>query len=289
MSPTPKSVAAALGFSAVACALSLYAAVVPASPQHSVDPADEVLDRLHGIEERLAELERRSTERTTPVLGVSSSGAERMPADLDARLDKLEAELSGNKKGSNGDAAAATEVAATGTAPDGTQLTKSGRPKRGTPQHLEWARQRVLDPNLSAMERSEALGEVQKHGAEAYTEEIVQAMVVIGQTHEDPEVRENVWRQFDGATNPTLAVALRQALATDAAPGVRREAAEALDRFRDDPAVRAALEHAAQHDPDEKVRWEALRSLRKPMKSRSRAEAATPPGGGNAAPSGGGN
>jgi len=265
MSSTPRPVAAAFVLSAVALALSLFAVLAPAAPVSTADRADAFEARLTQLESRLDDLAGPSA--AAPILATSSASP-RLPADLDARLERLEAQLDDRAGADDGTAPAGAAVAREGLAAGGdAQLTKSGRPKRGTPQHLAWARERVLDASLGPKERSDALGEVQKHGAEAFTEDVVQAMVVLGQTAEDPEVRENVWRQFDGARNPTLGIALRQALATDAAPGVRREAAEALDRFRDDPVVRAALEHAAQHDADEQVRWEALRSLRKPMKS----------------------
>jgi hypothetical protein len=274
MSSNSKLGAAALVLSSVACALSIYVALTQAAPAPS-DDTEALQARIAGLEHRLEELAEAGAP-DVPVLAAESASP-RTPADLDARLDRLEAGLA--DKGAD-QVDRQTETAAVagpaGAADDDAQLTKSGRPKRGTAQHLQWARQRVLDQSLTPMERSEALGEVQKHGADGFSEDVVQAMVVLGQTAADPEVRENVWRQFDGARNPTLGIALRQALATDAAPGVRREAAEALDRFRDDPVVRAALEQAAQSDADEKVRWEALRSLRKPMKSQPAA-----PGGGS--------
>jgi len=249
---------------AIACGLSLIAMVRPpqAPVAHECD-AD-------ALRERVAELERQLAERSAvppPVLTSSSEG-DRTRADVDARVESLEqavasiARPAGNGESAPGDPAST----ATGAAGE-VKLTKSGRPKRGTPEHLSWAKQRVLDPNLTPAERSDALGEIQKHGPEAYTDDVIQSMVVLGQSAEDPKVRENIWRQFDGAKSPVLASALRQALSGDGNADVREEAAEALDHYRDDPVIRAALEHAAANDPDEKVRWEALRALNKPLGS----------------------
>jgi hypothetical protein len=261
----------------VALALSVHVAFNAAPTAAPVDP------RFDQLETRLVDVERRLDAMGTgaaPAAEMTVADGRREPADVDARLQRIESELA--EKTAAAAVGSEDNLPATGKDPAAERapgMTKSGRPKRSNPQHLAWARQRALDPRVSPEERSDALGEIQKHGAEGYTDEVVHSMVALAQTAQDPKVRENIWRQFDGARNPVVSTALKQALAADAVADVRREAAEALDHYRDDPAVRAALEHAAQHDPDEKVRWEALRALRKPMKSQ-----AQPPGQPQASP-----
>lgn len=259
---------AALGLSALSCALSawiLLHAGSPAPDLHAPD-IDQLERRVRALEEALDD---RAAFPPAPLMEASAPTGERTPAGLDERLRELEARVGGI--GGPGESEATDDdsvdpAAQAASATEEAKKTKPDRPKRGTPEHLAWARHRVLDPALTSMERSDALGEIQKHGADGYSDEVVQAMIVLGQTDEDPKVRANVWRQFDGARNGRLANALVHALGSDRDADVRREAAEALDNLRDDPSVRAALEQAAQQDSDERVRWEALRSLRKPKK-----------------------
>lgn len=256
---------------AVSCALSAFA-LMAADGAAPASGSAATPERTQGLEERVALLERRLDDLAqlpaAPLMEVSGGTGDRMRADLDSRLAELEQRVV--EDGSTGAATDGTHAAAAGEEPEGAPeeggKRASGRPKRGTAQHLTWARQRTLDVNLTPIERSDALGEIQKHGADGYTDDVVHSMIVLGQTSEDPKVRANVWRQFDGAHNPQLSSALVQALTSDQHPDARREAAEALDHFRDDPGVRSALERASQQDTDQEVRWEALRALRKPMK-----------------------
>jgi hypothetical protein len=263
MSSTQKAAALALVVAVASAALAITALLKAPRATHGAPPAASSDGRVDELEVRLADLERRMRELGSigaVPLAEGSPVGERTAADVAARLANLEAKLAVGAER----AAAAPAEAEAAEALEQERAIARGRPKRGTPEHLAWARERVLDPNLAPMERSQALGEIQKHGAEAFAEDIVHAMVDLGQAAPDPKVRENVWRQFDGAKHPVLTAALVQALSADSDADVREEAAEALDNLRDQPSVRAALERASQSDADERVRWEALRALRKP-------------------------
>lgn len=90
---------------------------------------------------------------------------------------------------------------------------------------------------------------------------ILHDVIRLAQTSPHGELREDVWRQLDGVTEPILLAALLDALAHDAHAGAREEAAESLAPFLPGTTVESALRLAAEHDPDSGVRKQASDSL----------------------------
>ena len=119
----------------------------------------------------------------------------------------------------------------------------------------------ILDPAATVAEVL-AAHESLRGVEDAYTPDVVAVLMELGDTHADPEVRGDVWRLFDGRTHlPELVPSLLRALG-DADFRVRREAAETLGNYADDPVVLAALRRIAESDPSPEVRERALRTLR---------------------------
>ena len=129
--------------------------------------------------------------------------------------------------------------------------------------------QRILNPQLSELEKLEAWEALRNLGKDAWTDAVVFEMSQIGRTSQDPEVRADVWRQADAeAKSPALVPALLLALANDSVADVRSEAAETLEGYTSDPAVVQALEHAKRSDQSEAVKRSAGRSLERGRRSK---------------------
>lgn len=128
-----------------------------------------------------------------------------------------------------------------------------------SPEQLEEARSTIL---AAAPEQEKLVAwRLLRNHPEARTDAVVQEMARIGGTSEDAATRADVWRQAHSEPHPLLRQPLLTALVADPDADVRDEAAETLDRYRDDPDVIRALEAAAAQDESAGVRARALRSL----------------------------
>jgi HEAT repeat protein len=126
---------------------------------------------------------------------------------------------------------------------------------------LAQMRQAAINPQASVEERLAALRALRT--ADARTPDVVQAMLQLEATSTDAKVRADIFRQLSGVRDPVLKPHLINGMLKDQDPKVREEAAETLGPFWSDPYVQSALKAAAQNDPDEKVRKQALESLEK--------------------------
>lgn len=148
-----------------------------------------------------------------------------------------------------------------------------------TVERIQTRETRVRVAQATLVDESSELDEIlQAHAdlrkaPDAYTPEMIEILRDIGETHEDPSVRADVWRNFDGTTEvPELVPALLEAM-DDAAEGPRSEAVETLGRYADDLDVLEAIRRAAEHDASEAVRAKAARTLRRYEQARRRAAA----------------
>lgn len=124
------------------------------------------------------------------------------------------------------------------------QDASSGRPVEHGPERLaeEESRQIITDPSASESDKLKAWASL-RFTADAYTDEVVAQMVLIGLNAVDPVVRADVWRQADGSTkHEGLVPALLQALQVDPVDSVREEAAETLVEYVDRPHVLATIQ-----------------------------------------------
>lgn len=119
----------------------------------------------------------------------------------------------------------------------------------------------ILDPNATEEEKLSAHRQLRRV-EDAYTPGMIDALVNLGQTAQDPDVRASTWTQFDGSTiAPEVLPHLMNAARGDSAYQARREAAETLGNYTEDPGVIALLEDLAQNDPHQEVRERARRTL----------------------------
>jgi hypothetical protein len=123
------------------------------------------------------------------------------------------------------------------------------------------SRQVAINPQASSADRVAALRALR--AANARTSDVVQAMLQLQASSDDPNIRADVFRQLSGVSDPVMKPHLINGVLKDADPKVREEAAETMAPFWSDPYVQAALKSAAQNDPDEKVRQQAKEILEK--------------------------
>jgi hypothetical protein len=123
------------------------------------------------------------------------------------------------------------------------------------------SRQVAVNPQASAGDRLAALRVLR--AANARTSDVVQSMLQLQGSSDDPNVRADIFRQLSGVSDPAMKPHLINGVLKDADPKVREEAAETMGPFWSDPYVQAALKSAAQNDPDEKVREQAAETLEK--------------------------
>lgn len=128
-------------------------------------------------------------------------------------------------------------------------------------EQIAQAQQTILNPRVKDKDKLIAWSRL-RYSAELWSDALVQEMVRIGSTSDDPALRANVWRQADGnGTHPFLLRPLINSLLSDQDPQVRAEAAETLEIYRDQAGVKAALDQASRMDQDEGVRKHARHSL----------------------------
>lgn len=121
----------------------------------------------------------------------------------------------------------------------------------------------VLDRLKPPEARVSALKKLRWHAPEARTLEVVRSMLDLLRTSEDGAVRAEICRQLSGVEYPEVAPEMVNRLRSDADEETRKEAAEALLDFIDEPGVLQALEAAKQSDPSEDVRLQAVETIEK--------------------------
>jgi RNA polymerase sigma factor (sigma-70 family) len=143
------------------------------------------------------------------------------------------------------------------------ERTAAGPVKAAVPD-IAQARRIVLNVQAAPAERLAALSALRT--ADARGADVVQAMLQLVQASDDPAIRADIFRQLSGVQDANLRPQLVTSLLNDANAKVREEAAETLEGFLDDPEALAALQHAAQNDPDDDVREQAGKTIREPRR-----------------------
>ncbi len=229
---------------ALLAAPALFAAgfAVAALLFRSEAPGPESPDRgreVQGLKAEIARLRREAEARPAP----APSPADETAA-LRRRIAELEAENTELKK--------RPEPAVVG-------LTITPEPREQVEADVARAAATTLDPNRPAAERVKALQELRMHNR--ITVDVAAAMLRLLDTSPAPDARADILRHLHRSLPPDFAASVARALQSDSDRKVREEAAETLGPLKEDPAVRAALEHASQNDPDLDVRAQALKSL----------------------------
>src|ERR1044071_6104546 len=130
-----------------------------------------------------------------------------------------------------------------------------------TPDRLESLYSRFADPGAKDEDRLRALGLLRRN--RALTDQVVNQAIDWLQTASDPRVKRELLKQLDGATNAALKAPLLGVASQQDDARLRREAVENLRSFADDPQVESLLWQRLSSDPEEKVREEAAKALRK--------------------------
>lgn len=224
----------------------------------AVGPNPELPRQLAALADRVTAVERSLAERLPLQAAAGSDGESGRVAvhdpiltELSARLTRLEQQVASRQNREQRTAAVDAQAPQPQAPPDPAELLRQTAGFQTT----------ILDPRATEQDKLRAWGSLRNREG-AWTDAVVAEMTRIGLSSADPAVRADVWRQADGrSTHPAMAVALLQALQSDAVAGVREEAAETLENYADRPDVQQALRLAREHDPDEKVRRYAQRSL----------------------------
>jgi HEAT repeat protein len=131
----------------------------------------------------------------------------------------------------------------------------------------QWAAQ-FVDLQQTEAARLQALGRLRGAGPGARGGAVATAAIALVQTSQNAETRAEVWRQMNGAKEAALVPQLLASLQTDPDARVRKEAAEALGDYVDQPEVQAALRVASTSDADQTVRRQAEQSLARVSRDR---------------------
>ena len=139
------------------------------------------------------------------------------------------------------------------------------RARRGklNPEELAEKQEILLDVTRTDQERVRALRALrsQPRDSSPYSPEVVGRLVERMHRTESPRVRASIIRNLHPGEVGELKQPLLDYLRADTDPGVREEAAVTLEHYLGDPFVRAALNEAREHDPDEEVREQARETL----------------------------
>jgi hypothetical protein len=239
----------------IACAGLLAAGIVAAAVVLRPEPNMARLQRdfnnsreeIRGLRDELAKL---SKPAPAPPAAAPETEALRLRlAALEAEVKKLREEKEA--------AAAAKSLAVVPLAP--------AEPSARDPQEIARLQSVAADPSKLPYERVQALLglRMSEIGGQpgGRSREVVAAMVQLLEASDDPKIRADICRHLHRAVPPEFKDPLMRRMQLDAEAKVREEAAETLGPLKGDPSVKAALEHAAQNDPDLKVRAQALQSL----------------------------
>ncbi len=141
-------------------------------------------------------------------------------------------------------------------------LQALGTPEREpTPAELTALQAKAIDAAAPEQERVEALARLRSTRPDGRSPEVVRSMVALLDASLDAELRARICTNLHRVVSDDLKRSLLAHVRGDESAKVREEAAESLGPMKLDPVVRAALEQAAQADPDEKVKKQAKRSL----------------------------
>lgn len=218
-------------------------AAAGSAPPARTLPLDELEARVAALEERAAAPFLEALPPSAP-----ASRSPEVPDDLVARLERLEEE-SARRAAERAKASLEDRAGGLGRAVTDASVK--------TPER-EAAERTILD-GASTDERRLAAWSDLRH-SDAVSDAVVLAMIDLGLNSPDAGTRADVWRQADSNYRSALLVEpLLQALAGDADPRVREEAAETLEIYRSHAGVVEALRFAADNDPE--VRRQALLSL----------------------------
>lgn len=219
---------------------------------HDVAPTLDT-SRLDALEARLDAIEASLAERLEPP-SVEARTEDLRPEieSLSARLEALESERS--------PAVAPRTFGALG------ELVEDGEPDSREREPTAEERRRnaeavILDPASTAEEVVAAHKSIRRIDG-AYTPQMIDTLVWFANSDSDDDLRARTWTMFDGRSHlPELVPHLERAARHDEAFQVRREAAETLGNYIDDPAVVTLLKDLARNDPHPEVRDRARRTL----------------------------
>lgn len=235
--------------------------VQPSTPEQALLPLES--EAPGSIAARLSELESRleASEEGGPVLDplvrprIELSGR----ADLELRLTQLESTVAELVQLT---AAKGPWKSAMAAAMDTPHHSAAGK-TNGPDAHASRSEiNRVLmDPFASEGEKVAAHKSLRRVD-DAYELGAVQALLTMAQLSNDPDVRADVWMNFDGTTHvPEIVPHLVQAIRSESNDAVRIEAVETLGNYLEDPQNRTLIQEIARDDPVKAVRDRARRAL----------------------------
>lgn len=274
MEPSPKSLTMKSLLLTLSILLSATALVVALVPSRSMarDSQDPELDaRLGALSERIAALEALEQGAEPAVLaappatqvGPMTSKREALAGeDLRAfqeRLDSLEQWVRGYET----ERERLDERSREGIVKRFEQMNQE-QVAQALERKIEVLADQALNRDLSEHERLQALGWMRDVASKVEADprlEVLDEMIYLGNASAEASVRADVWRQLDGVVDDRLLPALLAALRSDPDRRAREEAAETLAEYLPNEAAREGLRQAAEVDPDERVRSQALRSL----------------------------
>jgi hypothetical protein len=232
--------------------------VVPRAPGEP--PSEEIgplASRVGVLEEELSRLRARleadaMTPAPAPARVAAGESDDPRAKEAAERLARLELAVDG--------------LRAAASAHGGTPPTPPARPRDGALGAADAKRmaEMVRDPAATEEQKLAVLGSLRGRRLEDGTDarlSILDDMIQLARTSTQGEARADVWRQLSHVTDARLKQPLLDALAFDAHPKAREEAAETLADFLPDARVEAALRAAAQDDADARVRRQAVESL----------------------------
>ena len=214
------------------------------------------------IQTSLLELQE-AVERIAP-LEPTADPASAAVAELQARLRE------GSSRAESGRNPVESESGGDPVASEGTrrvvrQVLSLGERPQLDPDELAEEQAILLDWTGSDRKRMNALRALRSEPRDSnpYSPEVVAGLVAWLDAAEDPRVRARIIHNLHRGGASELQQPLLDYLRSDPDPDVREAAAETLRYGLDDPSLRAALQEAADRDPDESVRRRAGRSLEK--------------------------
>lgn len=139
------------------------------------------------------------------------------------------------------------------------EVTEDGpsRGGKGVLPDYDKVRRRVLDIMESSLRRARDLDFLRGGGVERIDEEVLEVAISLAENSQDPEARATACRALRGVKAARAVEALLRRLRADVDGAVRESAARSLGEALEAEGVRAALEHAAMHDAEERVRAKA--------------------------------
>jgi hypothetical protein len=146
------------------------------------------------------------------------------------------------------------------------RVARDARPVVAKPPTDKIAEAQRVATNYAAgeQERVDALAALRGKTFEdknAITDDVVVAMVALAEQSRDENVRADVYKHLHNTKSDAVRDSMLRALAGDPSAKVRLRAAQDIDTYLADPAVKAALRRAADGDVDAGVRARAEKTL----------------------------